>query len=68
MTELVAIPKEQEQIKLKDEKEDFFLPEFNKKVVKLFKDAFWKSDLCDMVHSAKNYLSPKKSSSTTSCI
>ena len=43
MTELVTIQKEQQRIKLEEKEEDHFLPEFNKKVVKLFRDAFWKS-------------------------
>jgi len=34
---------EKKSIKLREEQEDTFLPEFNKKVVRLFRDAFWKS-------------------------
>ena len=43
MTELVTIQKDQQRIKFGEEEEDDFLPEFNKKVVKLFRDAFWKT-------------------------
>lgn len=43
MTELVTVQKNPECMNLKKEEEDLFLLEFNKKVVKLFRDAFWKS-------------------------
>jgi MoaA/NifB/PqqE/SkfB family radical SAM enzyme len=43
MTELVTIVEEQKQINLQEKEDDLFVPKFNKRVVKLFKDAFWKS-------------------------
>ncbi|MHA1111913.1 MAG: radical SAM/SPASM domain-containing protein [Promethearchaeota archaeon] len=42
MTELVTIH-EQKRLKLQEENEDEFLRKFNKRVVNLFKEAFWKS-------------------------